>query len=86
MLLEREEIKVFVYKEPIDMRAGFEKLHAYCVHHMQAKMNEGNAFVFFGRNRDAPANTAAKPTLARSSNEIGVTADRALLTFPLTFQ
>lgn len=33
------------------MRAGFEKLHLYCVQHMQAKMNEGHAYLFFGRNR-----------------------------------
>lgn len=51
MFLEREGIQVFVYREPIDMRAGFEKLHGFCVHHMKAKMNEGHAFVFFGKNR-----------------------------------
>ena len=51
MLLEKQGIKVFVYKEPIDMRAGFERLHLYCVHHMAATMSEGNAYVFFGRNR-----------------------------------
>lgn len=33
------------------MRAGFERLHLYCVQHMQAKMNEGHAYLFFGRNR-----------------------------------
>lgn len=51
MLLEREGIQVFVYREPIDMRCGFEKLHGFCVHHMEAKMNDGHAFVFFGKNR-----------------------------------
>ena len=51
MLLEKDGIKIFVFKEPIDMRAGFEKLHGLCVHHMQARMNEGNAYVFFGKNR-----------------------------------
>lgn len=51
MLLDRSGIKIFVYKEPIDMRAGFEKLHHYCVQHMEAKMNEGHAYLFFGRNR-----------------------------------
>ena len=39
MLLEKDGIKIFVFKEPIDMRAGFEKLHGLCVHHMQARMN-----------------------------------------------
>jgi transposase len=51
MLLERQGIKIFVYREAIDMRAGFERLHEYCVGHMQATINEGNAYVFFGKNR-----------------------------------
>jgi transposase len=51
MLLDRSGIRIFVHKEPIDMRAGFEKLHFYCVQHMEAKMNEGHAYLFFGRNR-----------------------------------
>jgi transposase len=51
MLLERQGIKIFVYREAIDMRAGFERLHEFCVSHMQATMNEGNAYVFFGKNR-----------------------------------
>jgi transposase len=51
MLLERQGIKVFVYREVIDMRAGFERLHECCVGHMQATMNDGNAYVFFGKNR-----------------------------------
>ncbi len=51
MLLERAGIQVFVYRETIDMRCGFEKLHGFCVHHMGAKMNDGHAFVFFGKNR-----------------------------------
>jgi transposase len=51
MLLEREGIKIYVYREPIDMRAGFERLHDFCVHHMKAKINNGDAYVFFGKNR-----------------------------------
>lgn len=51
MLLEKEGIRIFIFKEAIDMRAGFEKLHGLTVHHMQAKTNEGHAYVFFGRNR-----------------------------------
>lgn len=51
MLFERDGIKIFVFKEPIDMRAGFERLHGLCLSHLAAKINEGNAYVFFGRNR-----------------------------------
>lgn len=43
MLLERKGIKIYVFREAIDMRAGFERLHEYCVQHMQATMNEGYA-------------------------------------------
>jgi transposase len=51
MFFEHEGIRIFVYRETIDMRCGFEKLHGFCVHHMEAKMNDGHAFVFFGKNR-----------------------------------
>lgn len=51
MLLERQGIKIYVYRDAIDMRAGFERLHEYCVHHMKATINEGHAYVFFGKNR-----------------------------------
>lgn len=51
MLLEKAGIRIFVFRETIDMRAGFERLHGYCVDHMGAKMNEGHAYVFFGKNR-----------------------------------
>jgi transposase len=51
MLLDRGGIRIFVFKDEIDMRAGFERLHGFCVSHMNAKMNDGHAFVFFGKNR-----------------------------------
>lgn len=51
MLFKKDGIKIFVYKEPIDMRAGFERLHSFCIHQMSARMNEGHAYVFFGKNR-----------------------------------
>jgi transposase len=51
MLLEKQGIKIFVFKEAIDMRGGFERLQCHCISHMEARMNEGNAYVFFGKNR-----------------------------------
>src|SRR6185503_389217 len=51
MLLDRKGLRVFVYRESIDMRCGFEKLHSYCVHQMQAIMDQGHVYVFFGKNR-----------------------------------
>lgn len=51
MFFERRGLRVFVYSSAIDMRAGFEKLHSFCVHHMQAKMDQGHVYLFFGKNR-----------------------------------
>lgn len=33
------------------MRCGFEKLHSFCVHQMQAIMDQGHVYLFFGKNR-----------------------------------
>lgn len=51
MFFERKGLRVFVYREVIDMRCGFEKLHSYCVHQMSAVMDQGHVYLFFGRNR-----------------------------------
>lgn len=51
MFLDRKGLRVFVYREPIDMRCGFERLHSLCVHQMQAIMDQGHVYLFFGKNR-----------------------------------
>jgi transposase len=51
MFLDRKGLRVFVYRSEIDMRCGFEKLHSYCVHQMNAIMDQGHVYVFFGKNR-----------------------------------
>lgn len=51
MFLDRRGLRVFVYREAIDMRCGFEKLHSYCVHQMKAIMDQGHVYLFFGKNR-----------------------------------
>ena len=51
MIFDRRGLRVFVYRSPIDMRAGFERLHSYCIHHMKAEMNQGHVYLFFGKNR-----------------------------------
>ncbi len=51
MLLDRKGLRVFVYREEIDMRCGFERLHSYCVHQMSAVMDQGHVYLFFGKNR-----------------------------------
>jgi len=49
-LMGRSDLRVFVYGEEIDMRAGFSKLHALVIEKMKANLFEGNLFVFLGRN------------------------------------
>ncbi len=40
MFFERGGLRVFMYKSEIDMRCGFERLHSYCVHQMNAVMDQ----------------------------------------------
>lgn len=51
MFLDRKGLRIFVYRDEIDMRCGFEKLHSYCIHHMNAIMDQGHVYLFFGKNR-----------------------------------
>ncbi len=51
MFFDRRGLRVFVYRETIDMRCGFERLHSYCVHQMKALMDQGHVYIFFGKNR-----------------------------------
>ncbi|MGK5086805.1 IS66 family insertion sequence element accessory protein TnpB [Bdellovibrionota bacterium FG-2] len=45
------EHRVFVYREPIDMRAGFSKLQAWVTEGMKENLFEGSLFLFLGKNR-----------------------------------
>ncbi len=51
MFLDRKGLRVFVYREEIDMRCGFERLHSICVHQMNAIMDQGHVYFFFGKNK-----------------------------------
>jgi transposase len=51
MFLDRKGLRAFIYRESIDMRCGFERLHSLCVHQMQAMMDQGHVYIFFGKNR-----------------------------------
>ena len=51
MFVDRKGLRVFVYRDEIDMRCGFERLHSYCVHQMGAIMDQGHVYLFFGKNR-----------------------------------
>lgn len=49
-LIVKPSSRVFVYREAIDMRAGFGKLQALVAEQMKANLFEGHLFVFLGRN------------------------------------
>ena len=51
MLFESKGLRVFVYGEVIDMRAGFERLHYFAKEKMKAQVNQGHLYLFFGKNR-----------------------------------
>jgi transposase len=51
MFIDRKGLRVFVYREEIDMRCGFERLHSLCIHQMNAIMDQGHIYFFFGKNR-----------------------------------
>lgn len=43
--------KVYVYPEAIDMRSSFEKLSHFIVDKLKRNLNEGDLFLFLGKNR-----------------------------------
>jgi transposase len=47
----REGHRVFVYREPIDFRAGFDKLAMLVRDKMKMELLEGDLFLFLGKNR-----------------------------------
>lgn len=47
MFLERKGLRVFVYRDRVDMRCGFERLHSLCVHQMNALMDQGHVYFFW---------------------------------------
>lgn len=51
MLFETRGLRVFIYHEAIDMRAGFERLHYYVREGLRARIDQGHVYLFFGKNR-----------------------------------
>lgn len=47
----REGHRVFVFSEPIDFRAGFDKLTYFVREKMKRQLVEGDLFLFLGKNR-----------------------------------
>ena len=51
MLFETKNLRIFIYKDQIGMRCGFEKLHFFVKSIMQQDLNQGHLYLFFGKNR-----------------------------------
>jgi transposase len=47
----KPELRVFVYKEYVDLRAGFDKLSSFVREKMNAEIVDGDLFLFLGNNR-----------------------------------
>lgn len=47
----KPHLRVFVFNEPIDLRAGFDKLTYLVESKMAAKLVDGDLFLFFGRSK-----------------------------------
>jgi transposase len=47
----KPDLRVFVFSESIDLRAGFDRLSSLVREKMNAKLVDGDLFVFFGRSR-----------------------------------
>jgi transposase len=47
----KENLRVFVFSEYVDLRAGFDKLSWLVRDKMQADLVNGDLFLFFGHNR-----------------------------------
>jgi transposase len=51
MFIDTKGLRVFLYQEVIDMRAGFDRLLHYVRDRMKNNINQGHLYLFLGRNR-----------------------------------
>ena len=51
MFIDTKGLRVFIYQEAIDMRAGFEKLLHFVRDRMKNNINQGHLYLFLGKNR-----------------------------------
>lgn len=51
MLFETKGLRIFLYQDSVDMRAGFEKLLFYVRDQMKNNINQGHLYLFLGKNR-----------------------------------
>ena len=51
MFIDTKGLRVFIYREPIDMRAGFDRLLHFVRDQMKNNINQGHLYLFLGKNR-----------------------------------
>lgn len=51
MLLNHRRLRVLLYRRPIDMRAGFERLAHFVRAELKGDLLEGHLYLFLGKNR-----------------------------------
>ena len=51
MFLNHRKVRVFLYGQAIDMRAGFERLSSYVREGLKQDVTEGHLYLFLGKNR-----------------------------------
>jgi len=51
MFIDTKGLRIFVYREAIDMRAGFDRLLHFVRDRMKNNINQGHLYLFLGKNR-----------------------------------
>ena len=51
MFIDTKGLRIFIYREPIDMRSGFDRLSHFVVGRMKNNLNQGHLYLFLGKNR-----------------------------------
>lgn len=51
MFIDPKGLRIFVYQESIDMRAGFDRLLYFVRDRMKNNINQGHLYLFLGKNR-----------------------------------
>jgi transposase len=51
MLGPTRQVRVFVYREPVDMRKAYDALSALVTVHLEKTLTSGDVFVFIGKTR-----------------------------------
>ena len=47
----KEDLRIFIYSEYVDLRAGFDKLSMFVKEKMNRELVDGDLFLFLGHNR-----------------------------------